>query len=55
MAAAVENDIEEFIRNQKAKLQQERQYLSVRFCMMLYIYSSQVKLKVCRNLSPQIL
>ncbi|XP_052690284.1 centrosome and spindle pole associated protein 1-like isoform X9 [Crassostrea angulata] len=28
MAAAVENDIEEFIRNQKAKLQQERQYLS---------------------------
>lgn len=40
MAAAVENDIEEFIRNQKAKLQQERQYLSVRFCMMLYIYSS---------------
>lgn len=31
MAAAVENDIEEFIRNQKAKLQQERQYISVRF------------------------
>ena len=30
MAAAVENDIEEFIQNQKAKLQQERQYLSVR-------------------------
>lgn len=29
MATAVENDIEEFIRNQKAKLQQERQYLSV--------------------------
>nr|XP_022314228.1 trichohyalin-like isoform X26 [Crassostrea virginica] len=28
MATAVENDIEEFIRNQKAKLQQERQYLS---------------------------
>ncbi|XP_056018999.1 centrosome and spindle pole-associated protein 1-like isoform X34 [Ostrea edulis] len=28
MAAAVENDIEEFIRNQKAKLQQERQYIS---------------------------
>ncbi|XP_062584637.1 centrosome and spindle pole associated protein 1-like isoform X7 [Saccostrea cucullata] len=28
MAAAVENDIEEFIQNQKAKLQQERQYLS---------------------------
>ena len=28
-AAAVENDIDDFIRNQKAKLQQERQYLNV--------------------------
>jgi hypothetical protein len=31
MASIMESDIDQFIQNQKAKLQQERQLLAVRF------------------------